>query len=321
MSSRDAIVRRIAKQRAVVHPGRIDDPARVEHVVRVEAMLDLAEIGRDALAEHRRMEFRAHDAVAMLAGMRSLVLAHHRERLFGDGAHGRDVLVELQVQHRAHMQAALGGMGVHGAAGAVFGEDRIQPRGIVGQMRQRHRAVLDERDRFAGLLHRHHDVEAAGAEIGDRRLQGSFGDVDHAAPFALRVVPRKAEIAHQLGELLQAPQIFVLVLFGEFDHQDGVGIAADGGRDHRLEHRDVAAQRDHGAVDQFDRDRLQLDQMLGGIHRLVEAAEMADAEHLVADHRPQLQLDLVVKASVPSEPTKRCAMLLRALRGTSASRL
>ena len=36
----------------------------------------------------------------------------------------------------------------------------------------------------------------------------------------------------------------------------------------------------------------QLHQMLGGIHRLVETAEMADAEHLVADHRPQLQFDL-----------------------------
>ena len=29
----------------------------------------------------------------------------------------------------------------------------------------------------------------------------------------------------------------------------------------------------------------------------------------------------VVKASVPSEPTSKCAMLLAALRGTSASRL
>ena len=49
---------------------------------------------------------------------------------------------------------------------------------------------------------------------------------------------------------------------------------------------------EHGAIDQFHRNRAELHQMLGGIHRLVEAAEMADAEHLVADHRPQLQLDL-----------------------------
>ena len=31
--------------------------------------------------------------------------------------------------------------------------------------------------------------------------------------------------------------------------------------------------------------------MLGRVHRLIEAAEMADAEHLVSDERPQLQLD------------------------------
>ena len=47
----------------------------------------------------------------------------------------------------------------------------VEPRGIVGEMRQRHRAILDEGDRLALLLHRHHDVEAGGAEIGDAGLQ------------------------------------------------------------------------------------------------------------------------------------------------------
>ena len=121
---RDAIVRRIAKQRAIVHLGRIDDLAGIEHIARIEALLDLAEIGDDARAEHRLVEFGAHQAVAMLAGMRALVFAHHREGLFGDGAHRLDVLLELQVEHRAHMQAAFGGVRIHGAAGAVLGEDR-----------------------------------------------------------------------------------------------------------------------------------------------------------------------------------------------------
>ena len=119
-----------------------------------------------------------------------------------------------------------------------------------------------------------------------------FDDVDHAAPFALRLVPAKAEIGHQFAELLQLLQVVGLILLGEFDDQQRIGIAAHGGIDHRPEHRNVAAERDHGAVDQFDRDRPQLYQMLGRIHRLVKAAEMADAEHLVADHRPQLQFDL-----------------------------
>ena len=103
-------------------------------MVRVEALLDLFEIGNDARTEHRLVKFRAHDAVAMLAGMRAFVFAHHLKRFFGDGAHHLDVLLEFQVQHRAHMQAAFGGVRVHGAAGAVSRKDGVEPRGVVGKM-------------------------------------------------------------------------------------------------------------------------------------------------------------------------------------------
>src|ERR1019366_9625054 len=81
----DAVIRRIAKQRAVVHPRRIHDLAGIEHIVGIEAVLDLPEITDDARAEHRLVKFRTHDAVAVLAGMRALVFAHHREGFFGDG--------------------------------------------------------------------------------------------------------------------------------------------------------------------------------------------------------------------------------------------
>ena len=134
-------------------------------------MLDLPEILDDARAEHRLVEFRAHEAIAVLAGMRALVFPHHREGFFGDGAHRLDVLFQFQVQHGAHMQAAFGSVRIHGAAGAVPGKDLVEAGGIIGQMRQRHRAVLDEGDRLALLLHRHHDVEAGGAKLGDAGLQ------------------------------------------------------------------------------------------------------------------------------------------------------
>ena len=93
-------------------------------------------------------------------------------------------------------------------------------------------------------------------------------------------------------KLAQAMQVLVLVLFRKLDHQQRLGITAYGGIDHGPEHRDGAAEADHGAIHQFNRDRLQLHQMLGGVHRLVEAAEVADADRAVTDHRPQLQLDL-----------------------------
>ena len=123
-------------------------------------------------------------------------------------------------------------------------------------------------------------------------LQCGFGDLDHAAPFALRLVPSETEIGHQLAELFQAMQVFGLVFLGEFHDQHRIGIAAHGRADDRLEHCDVAAERNHGAVDQLDRDWTKLHQMLRRIHCLVETAEMADTQHLVADDRPQFELDL-----------------------------
>jgi hypothetical protein len=62
-----------------------------------------------------------------------------------------------------------------------------------GEMLERHRAVLDERDRFPVAFHRHHDVEARLAHFPDVALERGVGDLDDAA--------RKAEIAHELDEL------------------------------------------------------------------------------------------------------------------------
>jgi len=87
-------------------------------------------------------------------------------------------------------------------------------------------------------------------------------------------------------------QIVGLIFLGEFDDQKCIRVSAHGRIDHGGEHRDLAPQRDHGAIDQLHRNGAKLDQMLGGIHRLIETAEVADAEHSVADHRPQLEFDL-----------------------------
>jgi hypothetical protein len=87
---------------------------------RVEVVLDLSKISGHAPAEHLLVELGARDAVAMLAGMRALVVAHQREGLLGDGPHRRHVLVELEVEHRAHMQAADRGMGIPGALVPCF---------------------------------------------------------------------------------------------------------------------------------------------------------------------------------------------------------
>ena len=65
----DAIARRIAEQRTVVHFRRIDDLAGIEDVAGIEAPLHFGKVTDDALAEHLRVEFRTHKPVAVLAGM------------------------------------------------------------------------------------------------------------------------------------------------------------------------------------------------------------------------------------------------------------
>ena len=144
---------------------------------------------------------------------------------------------------------------------------------------QRHGAILDEGDRLALVLHRHHDVEAGGAHLGDRRLQRRDRAPRPRRPIARRACPRRNRDRPSTPQPAQA----------------GAGFPSD--RPRRIRPAaalrasprtncssvgrkigDVARELDHGAVDEFDRDRLQRDDMLGGVHRLVETAEMADAD-------------------------------------------
>ena len=158
-------------------------------------------------------------------------------------------------------------------------------------MLERHRAIFDEGDRFALLLHRHHDVEAGRAHLGDRRLQIGIEHLDHAAPFGAALVPAEAEIAHQLLELLQHAQIDFVVVLAELDQQNRFRRLAHELVERRLENRNLARELDHRAVDQFDRDRLEPHDVLRRIHRLVEAAEMAGADRAAAEQRRKLQFD------------------------------
>src|SRR6516162_8169670 len=117
-----AIVRPVAEDAAFVELRRAHDLAGIVEALGIEPLLDLFKGAHEPLAEHLGVEFGAHDAVAVFARMRALVGPHQLERLFGDGAHRLDVVIETQVEHRAHMQAADRGMRIPGAAGAVLGE-------------------------------------------------------------------------------------------------------------------------------------------------------------------------------------------------------
>ena len=164
-------------------------------------------------------------------------------------------------------------------------------------MLQRHRAVLDEGDRLALLLHRHHDVEAGGAHLGDGGLQLGIEHLDDAAPLRAGVVPGEAEVADQvLRAAARRRRFSSQSSSANSTSSTASGVAAHEGLDGRAEHVDVAGELDHGAVDQLDRDRLELDDVLGRIHGVVEAGEMAGADGAAAEQRPQLELDAGGKA-------------------------
>ncbi len=105
------------------------------------------------------------------------------------------------------------------------------------------------------------------------------------------MAPGEAEIADQRFELAQAREVLLPIVLGELDEQHRIRLAAHEGVDGRAEHGDVAGELDHGAVDELDRDRLELDDVLGRSHRIVEAREVAGADRAPAEQRPQLELD------------------------------
>ena len=146
-------------------------------------------------------------------------------------------------------------------------------------MLQRHGAILDEGDRFALLLHRHHDVEAGGAQFGDRRLQLQIGHRHDAALVIAAAAEAVAEIAHHVLQRRDAG-VVLLRRIGEFDQQQRRGIALDEGLQRRHEHVDAAGEPDHGRIHQLDRGRLQGDDVLGRLHRRAEGREVAGAEDL-----------------------------------------
>ena len=162
------IGRSVAQEAAVVEAGRPHDSAGIENACGIKPILDRLESADNASAVHRLVEFGAHQSVAVLAGMRSLVGAHERKRFLGDGAHGLQVYVLFEVQDRSDMQATLGGVRVPGAPRAVPFEDVGQLGGVFSQMLQRYGAVFNERDRLSRVLHGHHDVEAGRANVGNR---------------------------------------------------------------------------------------------------------------------------------------------------------
>src|SRR4029453_5227122 len=164
------IVRRITEETTIVEFGCPHDLAGIEEPFGIKPVLDIFEGASEPRTEHRFVEFRTHEPIAVFAGMRALVFAHHRKRLFGDLAHGMYIFLLTQIQNRANMETARAGVRVPGPPRPVLLENPGEPRGVIGEMFKRNRAVFDEGYGFPLLFHRHHDVEARRAHLGNLRL-------------------------------------------------------------------------------------------------------------------------------------------------------
>src|SRR5258708_26158827 len=112
--------------------------------------------------------------------MGALIFAHERESLLGDPPHRLLVLVQPQVEDRAHMQAADGGMSIPRATRAVFFEHLREALGVFGKVLERYRAVLHEADRVALLFHGHHAVATRDVYVLDGGLQFWIDHIDSA---------------------------------------------------------------------------------------------------------------------------------------------
>src|SRR5262249_29184359 len=188
-----AVVRSVTEQRAIVELRSTHDFAGIEEAYGIEAVLDILKRPDEPRPKHGFVKLRAHDAVAVLTGMRAFVGPDHRECFLGDGAHRLDVFFEAQIEHRPHMQAAHRGMGVPGPARAMAVEYFSQSGGVFGKVLKRHRAIFDERDRLSLLFHRHHDIKTGGAYFSNGGLELRIEDFDHSAPLCRGLVPGKSE--------------------------------------------------------------------------------------------------------------------------------
>ena len=204
------------------------------------------------------------------------------------------------------------GMRIPGAAHAVAREHLLQPRRVVGEVGERHGAVLDEGDRLRVALHRHHDVEAGFAHLRDARLERGVGRAHDRAGIA--------EIAHRLSSAssraasvassspwnstmsrLSGSPISISSMVGAIDGN-------------------AAPQLDHRAIDQLHRLGVECHQMLRRLHRRAEGGELADADHLARADRVQEKLDRGRERERPFRAHQQPREIERAARPAPARR-
>ncbi len=139
--------------------------------------------------------FAAAQPVAVFAAVGAAKFPHQTGSLLGDRAHflrasGRSV--SAHIEDRTNVQRTDGGVRIPGAVSAMSLENLRELLGVIGQMLERDRAVLDEADRFAVAFEAHHDIEPGFAHVPYISLRPGIGDSHHAV--------RESKIAHEFSQ-------------------------------------------------------------------------------------------------------------------------
>ena len=266
------------------HRRRVDDLAGVEHVARVEQVLDRPHGLVELIAEDLAVELAAGQAVAVLAGVDAAELAHEVLDLLGDGAHPDDLVGSAEVDERPDVQAADRAVTVEAGAHLVLVEDLGEPGGVGGESLRRDGGVLDERQRpVRPLAGGHQQPEAGLADLEQRALLRRGHQTQGVVPVAVGV-PEVDQRVEPLRDVVE-------VVAGERDEQQGRRVTDQAVA--QVGVLDLAAgQVENGLVHQLDLGGVARQRVGGGLDRLLRGVEVPHREDRVLRFGHQVDHDL-----------------------------
>ena len=190
----------------------VHDLARIKEAIRIERALDLSKRVVEHRPEHSLHERAPDETIPMLAGQRAAVAEHEVGHLRGDRLELRDPRLGFQVDHRSHMQAPDGRVGIDTGRRPMPGDDRKKVADIVAKLLRRDGRVFHEGDRLRVAFHRHREAERRFANLPDRLLRRRVGGaaiatVESARDEVLleRIEPRR-QIVDAIAVQLDAEQ-------------------------------------------------------------------------------------------------------------------
>ena len=273
------VVRAVAQ-----HPGhgrRVDHVAGVEDAAGIEGALDLPVEPVQVRPEEALVLPAARAAIAVFARQAAPEPAEQLQREAGDDRQLVDLGGDLGVDQRPDVDAAGAGVGVIGDARADVVAEPLDAGDVLGQMLDRHRGVLDERDRLVVALDAHHQAESDLADRPHVGLQRGVERRHHGGAHAVA-----AQVALQrVDPPLQRARIAARVL----GDQHAVGRAGNEAGHQPRVLRHLAGERQPQVVEQLHRRRIGLQD---GGHRRQRREQLVEVDHGqrgVRGHRHQVE--------------------------------